>query len=434
MGGLPLLGRAVGKYRLDRVIGSGGMATVYEASHRNGHRVALKMLKPAHAINKEVRARFLREGYAANKVGHRGAVRILDDEELADGTVFLVMELCEGATVDALAADTPQKKLPLRVVLEIAVQLLEVLEAAHVARVIHRDIKPENLFVQTNGELKVLDFGIARVLSPTGASTTATGRMLGTPAFMPPEQAYGRRREIDERSDLWAAGASLFTMITGRVVHVAPTAEETLIKAATESATPLRDVASEVPTVVADPIDRALRIDKAERWTNAGEMRAALATAYQEVFGRAPPTRIDLGELSIAPPTTTSTPTRPSLVMRSISSWSVVAIAGFIAVIVALEAYRHEPAPKAAGEAKPQTEAPPPSLALSAEESAPPTPSAAPEAPPEISVPPRRYKPPTASPEVTTAPSPSAAAPRARAVCGYEIDEEGRKWPRRCAP
>ena len=167
------MGRAAGKYTLERVIGSGGMATVYEASHRNGHRVAVKMLKPALAVGSEVRERFLREGYAANKVRHAGAVRVLDDDVTDDGLVFLVMELLEGWTLDALASQSDGGKLPVKLALQVGKQLLAVLEAAHRAGIVHRDIKPENVFVQRNGELKVLDFGIARFLDPRDAMAPA---------------------------------------------------------------------------------------------------------------------------------------------------------------------------------------------------------------------------------------------------------------------
>jgi serine/threonine protein kinase len=200
------------KYRLERLIGAGGMASVYEAAHRNGLRVAIKVLHPHLSIDADLRGRFLREGYVANKVKHRGAVRVLDDDTAPDGAVYLVMELLEGETLDGLL-QRRGGRLPLRDVCELADQLLETLTAAHDHQVVHRDIKPENLFLTTDGVLKVLDFGIARLREPGGPeAATRTGRMIGTPAFMPPEQALGRSRQIGGQTDLWAVGATMFTL------------------------------------------------------------------------------------------------------------------------------------------------------------------------------------------------------------------------------
>ncbi|MGH7440250.1 MAG: protein kinase domain-containing protein, partial [Polyangiaceae bacterium] len=119
-----------GKYRLDALLGVGGMAAVYSATHRNGLRVAVKLLHAHHAVDDDLRTRFLREGYAANRVDHRGAVRVLDDDTADDGSVFLVMELLEGQTVDAFWQRNG-RRLPATVVCELAVQLLDVLAAAH---------------------------------------------------------------------------------------------------------------------------------------------------------------------------------------------------------------------------------------------------------------------------------------------------------------
>src|ERR1700733_14838012 len=195
------------KYTLGRLIGSGGMAAVYEATHRNGHRVAIKDLHRHISANEDLRTRFLREGYVANKVGHPGAVRVLDDDIAEDGSVFLVMDLLEGETLDARAKRFGGR-LPAREVCSLAFQALDVLAAAHEKGVIHRDVKPENLFLTVDGSVKVFDFGIARVLMETTERQTATraGFMVGTPAFMAPEQALGQSASIDGQTDLWAVG------------------------------------------------------------------------------------------------------------------------------------------------------------------------------------------------------------------------------------
>ena len=188
-----------GKYRLDRVLGVGGMASVYEATHlRNANRVAVKVLHRELALDPGLRARFLREGYAANSVEHQGTVRILDDDISEDGAIFLVMELLDGETLEARWERTG-RKLGVAEVLDLGCQLLDVLAAAHARGIVHRDLKPENLFLTREGRLKVLDFGVARLRegSPT---RTRTGAVFGTPAFMPPEQALGRANEVDALS------------------------------------------------------------------------------------------------------------------------------------------------------------------------------------------------------------------------------------------
>jgi eukaryotic-like serine/threonine-protein kinase len=278
-----------GKYRLERLIGSGGMASVYEAVHRNGHRVAIKMLHPHLSIDADLRARFLREGYVANKVNHRGAVRVLDDDTAEDGAAFLVMELLEGETLDALW-ERHQRRLAHRDVCQYAHQLLDVLAAAHDASVVHRDIKPENLFLTVDGVLKVLDFGIARLRDGPGSETaTRTGRMIGTPAFMPPEQALGRSREIDGQTDLWAAGATMFTLLSGSFVHEAETMEEMVVHAAIAPARALATISPDAPPEIAAVIDRALAFAKEDRWPNARAMGAALAEAYRTTYGASLP-------------------------------------------------------------------------------------------------------------------------------------------------
>jgi serine/threonine-protein kinase len=193
-----------------------------------------------------------------------------------DGTAFIVMELLSGHTVGQLAAQSGGI-LPILQVLDIADALLDVLAAAHTENILHRDIKPENLFLTNSGDLKVLDFGIARVvdLAP-GAARTADGTLLGTPAFSPPEQARGRIEEVDERSDLWAVGATMFTLLTGRFVHECDTPNEQLGAAMLASAPPLSTILPCLPRAVAFVVDRALSYERSERWAQARDMQRAV--------------------------------------------------------------------------------------------------------------------------------------------------------------
>jgi len=207
-----LVGRVLrGKWRLDALIGVGGMAAVFAATHRNGKRVAVKLLHPERSIEEETKTRFLREGYVANKIDHPGVVSVLDDDVTEEGWAFLVMDLLEGETLKARWRSM-KKRMPVEDVLRIAYALLDVLAVAHDNTIVHRDLKPDNVFLTTDGRVKILDFGIARLRETTeAADATRSTSMLGTPAFMAPEQARSRWDWVDARTDLWAVGATMST-------------------------------------------------------------------------------------------------------------------------------------------------------------------------------------------------------------------------------
>ncbi|MBX3188301.1 MAG: serine/threonine protein kinase [Labilithrix sp.] len=283
----PLAQRRVGsvlheKWTLERILGSGGMGAVYAARHRNGARAAVKVLHPELARRPDVRERFLREGYAANRVEHRGAVQVLDDDVVKEGpdegTAYLVMELLEGESLEDRVERAPLSELEL---LEISSGVLEVLEAAHEHGVVHRDLKPANLFL-AKGEggatiVKVLDFGLARL--EEGRSVTRAGAALGTPSFMAPEQASGRGTEIDARTDLFAVGATAFLLLSGRGVHEAEGVIELVARMGTLPAPKLREVAPQISEDVAAIVDRALMFAREDRWGSAAEMRAEVLAA-----------------------------------------------------------------------------------------------------------------------------------------------------------
>jgi serine/threonine-protein kinase len=269
------------KYRLDRLLGVGGMAAVYAATHRNKKRFAVKVLHPELSADPDLRARFLREGYVANSVGHAGAVAVLDEDVSDDGAAFLVMELLEGETLEAMRRRFGGR-VPLRTVLGVASQVLEVLAAAHEQAIVHRDIKPANLFLTTEGRVKLLDFGVARLRDPSTASASVSGLAVGTPAFMSPEQALGRKDGVDARSDLWSLGATMFTLLTGARVHEGKSWTQLTVAAATTAARSLAEVAPETPARVVAIVDRALAFAREERWPNARAMREAITAAFVE--------------------------------------------------------------------------------------------------------------------------------------------------------
>jgi serine/threonine-protein kinase len=273
------------KWKLDELLGVGGMAAIYAATHRNLKRVAVKILHSEFSAHPEARTRFLREGYVANSIGHPGAVIIDDDDTTEDGSAFLVMELLEGETLHA-RWERKGRKLGLRQVLSYADALLDVLKAAQAKGVVHRDVKPENLFLTTTGTLKVLDFGIARVRELSNQTTSAgtkLGAIMGTPAFMAPEQARGRWDHVDAQTDLWAVGATMFTLLSGSHVHEAETPNEQLALACTQDARSIATAVKNLPPRVVALIDRALAYDKANRWLDAASMQVELRAAYNDL-------------------------------------------------------------------------------------------------------------------------------------------------------
>jgi serine/threonine-protein kinase len=268
-----------GRWRLDTLLGVGGMAAVYAATHRNGKRVALKMLHNELSTNTEVRQRFVDEGYAANRVGHPGAVSVIDDDIAEDGSAFLVMDLLDGETVETRLHR--RGKLWPGEVLPITDALLDVLAAAHDKGIVHRDIKPDNVFITREGKVKLLDFGIARMIEPGRPRTTQSGATMGTPAFMPPEQARGRWDQLDGRTDLWAVGATMYIQLTGHQVREADTPNEELLLAMTTAARSLGELRPDLPQALVELVDKALAFDQADRWPDARTMQAAVQTMME---------------------------------------------------------------------------------------------------------------------------------------------------------
>ncbi|WP_437730547.1 serine/threonine protein kinase [Sorangium sp. So ce1335] len=267
-----------GKWTIERLLGSGGMAAVYVGVHRIGRRYAIKILHPEIARMPELRARFDQEAQAVNRFVHPGAVEIHDIDATADGCPFLVMELLDGESIATRARRLGG--IDMAELLVMVDGLLDVLAAAHAHGIIHRDIKPDNLFRTRDGRLKVLDFGVARVRQAASDFVrTRTGTTLGTVAYMPPEQVRGD--EVDARADVFAVGATMFRLITRRRIHEASSDTDLVVKMATLPAPPLASVAPETPPGVCAIVDRALAFNRDERYPSATVMqqdiRAVLA-------------------------------------------------------------------------------------------------------------------------------------------------------------
>jgi eukaryotic-like serine/threonine-protein kinase len=263
-----------GKWTVERLIGVGGTATVLQARHRNGRRAALKVLHPHLASHGRTRERFLREGRLANLVNHPGVVAVLDDFMTDDGTAVLVLELVQGQTLAALAKASGGMLDP-REVVAAACAMLDILAVAHDANVIHRDIKPENILRCADGSHKLADFGLAALHHELGM-LTGTNMALGTPAYMSPEQARGDALHVDARTDIWGLGATMFTLLTGRYLHATSAPKNLVVAAATEPAPAILSLEPDMHAPLAGIIDRAVRMDKEDRWPNARAMLAEL--------------------------------------------------------------------------------------------------------------------------------------------------------------
>jgi serine/threonine protein kinase len=276
-----------GRWQLDDLIAMGGMAAVFAAKDRDGPMVAVKMLLPQFAAVGSIRKRFTREAYVANTIDHPGVVNILADAMGEDGSVFLVMELLGGESMETLLRRSGGRIPPLDV-LAFADQALAVLEVAHAKGIIHRDLKPTNLFITRDGQLKVLDFGLAR-LDAVAGPPTAAGLVLGTTAYMPPEQAMGIPDQIDARSDIFTMGALMFRTLSGRHIREQMKGDDRLMAAMLEPAPPLHDAMPEAPAELAALVDNALAFSRNDRFATAADMRAQVLRVHDQLFSEVEP-------------------------------------------------------------------------------------------------------------------------------------------------
>jgi serine/threonine protein kinase len=271
-----------GTYRLTDVLGSGGYADVYLARDlRTDTVVAIKILRPHVAQNPDVAARFEREASLARRLQTPHVARILDAGQ--DGTSpFIVMELVQGLTVSELIRRNGP--FPIADAVDVVDQLLNALGSAHALGIIHRDVKPQNLMLDAERRLKVLDFGVARVAG--AGSMTASGHLLGTPEYMSAEQVAGG--QIDHRTDLYAAGAVLYQLLSGRAPFLRFSGTEVwelIRRVQRDQPPPIRQLRPEVTPDLAAVLERSMAKDPDQRFQTAYEMRLALAGA----IGKEPP-------------------------------------------------------------------------------------------------------------------------------------------------
>ena len=269
----PLIARQIGNYRIDRLLGEGGMGRVYAGSMlTTGRTVAIKVIADEHANNAELVGRFYAEADAASRIRHPGIVEVLDLAYLEDGRPAIVMELLAGRTLRELFAE---RLLPIATAMDLVGQVLEAVGAAHAAGIVHRDLKPDNIVVDYQQRVKVLDFGIAKLTGESvgeGAPRTRTGMMLGTPEYMAPEQVTGS--PIDARTDVYALGIVLYEALAGHRPFGADNQFE-ILRAHLETPPPplRREGLGDVQLQV---VMRALAKRPDERFQSAADMAAAI--------------------------------------------------------------------------------------------------------------------------------------------------------------
>ncbi|HVR19424.1 MAG TPA: serine/threonine-protein kinase, partial [Polyangiaceae bacterium] len=273
----------LGKYRIERVLGVGGMGVVVAATHVNlEERVAIKFLLPEALQNAEAVARFLREARAAVRIKSEHVARVTDVGTLETGAPYMIMEYLDGGDLGSVAKT--HGALPIEQAVEYVLQACEALAEAHSLGIIHRDLKPSNLFVVTRADgtpsVKVLDFGISKVtgMGASGADLgmTKTSTIMGSPLYMSPEQ-MASSKDVDARTDIWALGAILFELLTGRVPFQADTITQLCVMILQQRAEPLRNLRPDAPEALQNVIACCLEKDRNQRYANIADFANSLA-------------------------------------------------------------------------------------------------------------------------------------------------------------
>jgi serine/threonine-protein kinase len=270
-----------GKYRVERVLGQGGMGVVVVATHDElDQRVAIKFLLPDALTDADWVSRFAREARAATRIKSEHAVKVYDVGKLESGAPYMVMEYLEGQDLQSILNE--RRLLPIPEVVEYLLQACEAIAEAHGAGVVHRDLKPANLFVthRTDGSpcVKILDFGISKVTPLTGArdqTVTNTTAIVGSPLYMSPEQMKASKN-VDRRTDIWSLGVILQELVSGAPSFVANTTAELCALVLTDKPTPLRSTLPDAPAGLEAIIERCLRKSPLDRYETVAELAMAL--------------------------------------------------------------------------------------------------------------------------------------------------------------
>lgn len=260
----------IGPYKLGKLLGAGGMGRVFEAVDPNGTLVAVKVLSPKWTNSSESLQRFKQEGKIASTINHPRCVFVKAADE-DNGTPYIVMELMTGKTLKDLGQESG--KLPVSKAVEAIMDVLDGLEEAHVHGMIHRDIKPGNCYLESNGRVKLGDFGLARSIDDS-SDLTRTGDFVGTPLFASPEQVKGY--SVDVRTDIYSICATLYYLLAGQAPFSGGSPTSVIAKIVSEDPTPLRELNPQVPLLLERVIMRGLRKDRKARFQSAAELKQAL--------------------------------------------------------------------------------------------------------------------------------------------------------------
>ncbi len=307
-----MIGQRVSHYRIMEKVGEGGMGAVYRARDLHLDRpLAIKVLRPQAIADPERKKRFVQEAKAASALNHPNIVTIYDIDR-ADGIDFIAMEYVQGKTLDQLIG---RKGLTIGEALKYAAELAGALATAHAAGIVHRDIKPTNIMVTDKGFIKVLDFGLAKLAEPVGsdafssaqtgsfekAPRTAEGTIVGTVAYMSPEQAEGK--SVDSRSDIFSFGSVLYELVSGRRAFQGETTISTLAAVLREEPKPLKEVVSDVPAELEKMIARCLRKDPNRRFHHMMDLKVALEELGAELHNLAKQRESGMAKESRSPET-----------------------------------------------------------------------------------------------------------------------------------
>ncbi len=286
-----LIGRTVSHYTIPDKLGGGGMGLVYRARDaRLDRTVALKFLPHEWSHEPILRERFSREARASSALDHPHICTIFDIDETEDGQLFIAMAFCPGQT---LKHHILEGQMATEQVVELAIQIAGALESAHEAGIVHRDIKPANILLTEQNQVKVVDFGLAKLAGEV--AVTREGSVIGTPSYMSPEQARGD--EVDGRTDLWALGTVIYELLTSRRAFSADHDRAILLAIMSRDPTPIESVRPDIPAELLRIIRRLLKRDPSRRYQSAGELLADL----RRFRGESSPTEIVTQTLPSAP-------------------------------------------------------------------------------------------------------------------------------------
>ena len=348
----PVIGQTISHYRITGRLGSGGMGVVYEAEDVTlGRRVALKFLPPELACDASALDRFLLEARAASALNHPNICTIYAVEKDGDQS-FISMELIEGQGLDTKLHSGP---LPVDRLLDVSIQLADAIDAAHAKGIIHRDIKPANIFLTQRGQVKVLDFGLAKLTRAAGmaaeievtldegartASLTNPGSTVGTVAYMSPEQARGE--QLDARTDLFSLGTVLYQMATGQLPFSGNTSAVIFNAILERDPVPAAQLNPQIPARLQEIIDKLLEKDRDLRYQSAADLRGDLKRLKRDTeTGRKMAQPVSAPSVAVAAPESSSArqPSSGSAVVAAARQHKLgTGVAALIAIVVAAAA------------------------------------------------------------------------------------------------